>query len=211
MLNTTTLFVLFGFAISSARAAGPTLSKAQIQAAIQKGSRYKTVDKFLDKGLRGNRVKLAGAMAVDGISKYVTFYNDWQAVASESAAANQQMRELKITDIQSQGLLHAFVEVHARGAIPTSKLDGRYREQRAHLVLKMGDRVIQPIEKNMIAKSDGGVAMVLTGVESGKVTLNFAFDVSPEDLKAPVEVILIDGAGNRHQQKADLDGILNLE
>ena len=48
-------------------------------------------------------------------------------------------------------------------------------------------------------------------MEPGKITLNFAFDVSPEDLKDPVEVILIDGDGNRHQQKADLSGILDVE
>lgn len=211
MFKATTLFVLCGFTISSARAAGPVLTAQQIQAAIQEGSRYKTIDKFLEKGLRGKRVKLAGAMAVDGISKYATFFNDWQAVAAESAGANQQMRELSVADVDSKGLLHAFVEVHARGAIPTSKLNRRYREQRAHLVLKIGDRVIQPVEKNMIRKSDQGVGMILAGVESGKITLNFAFDVSPEDLKAPVEVILIDGDGNRHQEKADLSGILGVD
>jgi len=62
---------------------------------------------------------------------------------------------------ESKGLLHAFVEVHARGAIPTSKLNRRYREQRAHLVLKIGDRVVQRVEKNMIMKSDQGIGMIL--------------------------------------------------
>src|ERR1700722_10052410 len=118
--------------------AGPVLTPPQIQAAIQEGSKYKTVDKFLEKGLKGKRVKLASAMAVDGISKYATFFNDWQAVAAEAAAANQQMRELKGDEGQSTDLLHVFVEVHARGAIPASKMNRRYGEKRAHLVLKIG-------------------------------------------------------------------------
>jgi hypothetical protein len=187
------------------------LTPPQIQAAIQEGGKYKTIDKFLEKGLRGKRVKLASAMAVDGISKYATFYSDWQAVAAEAAAANQQMRGLKPEQIESNGMLHAFVEIHARGAIPTSKLNRRYREQRAHLVLKIGEKVIQPVEKNMIRKDDQGVGMIIAGVPSGKITLEFAFDVLPEDLRAPVEVILIDGDGNRHQQKADLSGVLTLD
>lgn len=194
----------------SCQAAGPTLSPQQVESALREGSRYKTMDKFLDKGLHGVRVKLAGAMAKDGISKYATFFNDWYAVAAEAAAANQQMREVKAADVQSSGHLHAFVEVHARGAIPASKLNRRYRETKAHLVLKIGDRVVQPLSKAMLRKSDQSVAMILGGVEEGKMTLDFAFDVTPEDLSRPVEVILIDGDGNKHQQDADLSRVLDL-
>lgn len=191
-----------------ARAAGPVLTPEQIQAAIQKGSQYKTVDKFLDNGPKRKRIKLASAMAVDGISKYVTFFNDWQAVAAEAAAARQQMRELHVDDVQSTGLLHAYVEVHARGAIPTGKLNRRYGDQRAHLVLKLGERVIQPVEKKMIRKSDQSAPMAVLGTQEGKITLDFDFDVTPEDLQLPIEAILIDGDGNKHQEKADLKGIL---
>jgi hypothetical protein len=196
---------------TSAWCAGPILTPQQIEAAIQEGSKYNTIDKFLEKGLKGKRVQLASAMATDGISKYATFFNDWQAVAAESAAAHQQMRELKADDVQANGLLHAFVEVHARGAIPVSKMNRRYREQRAHLVLKIGEQVIQPVAKSMIKQSDQSVGMILAGVAEGKITLDFAFDVAPEDLQSPVEVILIDGDGNRHHQKADLNGILHIE
>lgn len=194
----------------STYAAGPVLSTTQIQSALVEGQRYKTVDKFLEHGLKGRRVKLDGAMARDGISKYATFFNDWYAAAAESAAENQQMRTLKPEEIDSSGLLHAFVEVNARGAIPTSKLNRRYREQRAHLVLKIGDRIIQPTEKLMVKRSDQSVGMILLGVPSGKITLTFAFDVSPADLKEPVQVILIDGDGNRHEQTADLSGVLEI-
>ena len=210
-IKTVMAFVVSTLVGTSAWCAGPTLTPQQIQAAIQAGSKYKTVDKFLDNGLRGKRVKLATAMAVDGISKYATFFNDWQSVAAESAAAYQQMRELKVDEIQTNGLLHAYVEVHARGAIPTSKLNRRYRGQRAHLVLKIGERIVQPIDKTMIKKSDQSVTAILAGFQEGRITLDFTFDVSPEDLQSPVTVILIDGDGNKHQQKADLKGILDID
>src|SRR5580704_8537991 len=122
------LLVMSSLLGTSARCAGPVLTPQQVQAAIQEGSKYKTIDKFLEKGLKGTRIKLASAMATDGISKYATFFNDWQAVGAEAAAAHQQMRELKPDEVQSNGLLHAFVEVHARGAIPASKMIRRYRD-----------------------------------------------------------------------------------
>jgi hypothetical protein len=39
--------------------------------------------------------------------------------------------------------------------------------------------------------------MVIGGVQEGKITLHFAFDVSPEDIQSPVTVILIDGDGSK--------------
>lgn len=194
---------------TSAWCAGPTLTPDQIQAAIQEGSKFKTADQFFEKGLKGKRVQLASAMAVDGISKYATFFNDWQGIAAEAAAANQQMRELKVDGVHSSGLLHALVEVHARGIIPTGKMERRYSGERAHLVLKIGERVIQPTEKKMLSKSEQ-FASIFAGAPAGRITLDFAFDVLPDDLRSPVLVILIDGDGNKHQQKTDLAGILNI-
>jgi hypothetical protein len=241
-----TLLAMVVMIATSAWSAGPTLTPAQIQAAIEEGRKYKTVDKFLEAlansnqhhkvrngvlaatvpviavpvmlhhGTRYNgpaaiRVKLASAMAMDGISKYATFYNDWPAVAAESAAAHQQMRELKADEVQSSGLLHVFVEVHGRGAFPTGKMNRRYGNERAHLVLKVGERILQPVEKMMVMKSDQSPAAYLAGYDESKITLNFAFDVLPEDLDVPLTVILIDGDGNKHQAVADLNGILNFE
>jgi hypothetical protein len=147
---------------------------------------------------------------MDGISEYATFFSDWEAVAAESAAAHQQMRELSPDDVESTGLLHAFVEVHAHGMIPASKMNRRYGGKRAHLVLKIGDRVVQPVTKSMIKQSDQSAGAALIGLPEGTITLDFAFDVSPKDIQAPVEVILIDGDGNRHRRAADLSGILDI-
>jgi hypothetical protein len=184
------------------------LTQDQMDQAIAYGAKFKTRDKFLDKGLRGVRVKLASAMAMDGISKYATFFNDWNFIAAESAGARQQMRTFTPADFEPTGMLHAFVEVHARGAIPASKMNRRYLDQRAHLVIKSGDKVIQPSAKHMLKRSDQSPGMIVAGVESGKITLQFDFEVSPEDLGQQVEVILIDGDGNRHKANADLSEAL---
>ncbi len=185
-------------------ATGETLTTEQVSAAIAYGAQYKTKDKFLEKGLHGVRVKLASAMAFDGISKYATFFNDWNYIAAESAGANQQLREVRPEDFNPQGLLHAFVEVHARGAIPASKLNRRYLEQRAHLVIRVGDKNIQPIEKSMLKRSDQSPGSIVLGLPTGKITLEFAFEVSPAAVAEDVEVILIDGDGNQHKARANL-------
>jgi hypothetical protein len=157
------LFVMASLLGTSAQCAGPVLTPQQIEAAIREGSKYKTIDKFLEKGLKGKRVKLAGAMATDGISKYATFFNDWQAGAAEAAAAHQQMRELKVDEVQSNGLLHVFVEVRGGGIVGVSRLDRGYQGKRAHLVLKAGERVIQPVDKGMIKQSNEAGATLLGG------------------------------------------------
>jgi hypothetical protein len=208
------LLVLLGLSGQPAWCAGPALTTQQIQTAIQEGSKYKAKDNFLKKGLKGKKVKIDGAMARDGLSKYATFFNDQQAVAAEAAAAHQQMRELKVADVQSNGLLHVFVEVRGGGVVGVSRLDRRYQGERAHLVLKMGDRIFQPVKKAMIRQSnETGSTLLLfgaSGLSMRKITLEFAFDVSPSDLQSLVEVILIDGDGNKHQQKVDLKGILDI-
>lgn len=182
---------------------GQNLATEQVAEAIAYGAHYKTKDKFLEKGLRGVQVKLASAMAFDGISKYAIFFNDWNYIAAESAGANQQLREVKPEDFDPNGLLHAFVEVHARGAIPTSKLNRRYLEERAHLVIRVGEKIIQPVSKSMLRRSDQSPGSVVLGLPTGKITLVFAFEVSPADLAQDVEVVLIDGDGNQHKARAN--------
>ena len=185
---------------TSARGAGPVLTPEQIQAAIQEGRKYKTADKFLDKGLKGKQVELTG-------NTNVTFFNDWQSVALESAAAHQQMRELKADEIQTNGLLHAYVEIHAAETWTFRSGNGKFRH--SHLVLAIGDRVIQPVGEERVIKDEGS-NKVLVG-RGWVITLAFDFDVSPEDLRNPVGVIVIGGDGHKHEKKADLKGILNTD
>jgi hypothetical protein len=209
------LIVVSMLSFCVALAAGPRLSQQQVQAAILQGSMYKSADHFLESGLRGkgNRIKIDGVMTRDGLTKYVTFYNDWGAVVAASAAANQQMRRLKSEELELRGHLHAFVEVHGRGIVGAGKLDRRFGPGRAHLVLQLRDgRIIQPVEKQYLYRSGQTVTEhFLTGARSGRITLSFSFDVSPEELSNQVEVILIDGDGNKHQSKGELAGLLNYQ
>jgi hypothetical protein len=209
--------------------AGPKLTPEQIEVAIKDGSKYKTAEEVLacvdpeyansassqwkhrcERIPVGTRIKLDGAIAKDG-TKYATFFNDWQFVAAQAAAANQQMREIKVADVESKGLLHVLIEVHPLGTWGVGKLERRYGNDRAHLVLKIGGRVIQPTAKDTRYREGQSVNMAVIGVPSAKIALNFSFDVSPEDLKQPVEVILIDGDGHKHAHKAELAGVLDIE
>jgi hypothetical protein len=193
-----------------AQCSGPVLTPEQIRTAIQEGGEYNTVDEYLAKGLKGRRVKLAGKMAKDGIHKIAIFYNDWYAVAIESVAAKQSGRELRIADVDSRGLLHAFVEVQAKGILPIGKMDRRYGRQRANLLLKIGDRILQPTPNSKLKRSLETHDSIWTG-RSVRASLEFGFDVSPEDIQSPVEVILIDGDGHKHRQEADLTNVLTLQ
>jgi hypothetical protein len=212
-----------------ARSAGPQLTPDQIQAAIKEGTQYKTAEKVLacldpeyassassqwehrcDRVPTGKRIRIESALAADGMSKYATFFNDFVAVLAQSAAANQQMRDLKPAEVESKGLLHVLVEVHGRGAWGEGKLDKRYGPGRAHLVLEIRERIVQPAEKDMRYREGQSLGASIWGFKSGRIVLDFAFDVSPEDLKRPVEVILIDGDGKRHKHEADLAGVLDI-
>jgi hypothetical protein len=216
--------------------AGPPLTPDQIQAAITEGSKYKTADKVFDcldpkrascdGNLKGRRVRIESSWAApshsrlkifasDGISKDAIFFSDWQAVVAQAAAAHAQMREFKPSDVDSKGLLHVFVELQARGG--TVEEIVRYNE-RGHLVLKIGERVVQPADKvkdfrygqsteEFLVQHSGRQA---AAAGHPKITLSYTFDVSAEDLKSPVEVILIDGDGNRHEHEADLAGVLDI-
>jgi hypothetical protein len=78
----------------------------------------------LENGLKQNKVQLASAWAVDGISKYATFFTDFEVVAADAAAAKQEMRSFSEADaakLPLSGLVYAHVEVHGRGDIPTQR------------------------------------------------------------------------------------------
>jgi hypothetical protein len=184
----------------SAWGAGPVLTPEQTQAAIQEGRKYKTADKFFSKGLKGKPVEISG-------NTNVTFFNDWQAVALESAAAHQQMRELKADEVKTTGVLHAYVEIHAAETWTFRQGNGKFRH--SHLVLTVGDRVIQPLAEEKVVKDETS-NKVLVG-KGWVITLAFDFDVSPEDLLNPVGVVVIDGDGKKHQKKADLKGVLKID
>jgi hypothetical protein len=190
------------------------LSAEKIVEAITYEEQFNSKDDYLAHGLKGQKIKLASAMAMDGISKYVTFYGDWDAIAAYAADAKREMRPVTPEGIKSTGLLHAFVEVAARGALPVSKLNRRYFGNHAHLVLKTEDgKTIQPIEKEMLTQMDQTtgstvVESLLIGYAAKKNTIEFSFNVSLQELNHVAEVILTDGDGHQHKAAAHLAGVL---
>jgi hypothetical protein len=182
---------------SAVKPAKPAITPAQIQAAIQQGREYKSADKFFAKGLKGKRV---------AISRYsdVTFFNDWQKIAMDSAEANQQLRELKPEDVRTSGLLHAYVVIRVTLAFRSvnwsdmATADGLLR--RSNLVIVINGNAVQPVARRIV--NNHGTTLLLA----------FDFDVSPDDLTAPVTIISIDGDdGRRHQKKIELAGILDID
>jgi hypothetical protein len=106
----------------------------------------------------------------------VTFFGDWEAVVLESAGAHQQMRELKADEVQTAGLVHAYVLM---------LLDENWSKKLHHseLVLQIGDRTIPSLKDGRVVKNDSLIPLL---GRDYPVTLAFHFDLSgvpPEDLK----------------------------
>lgn len=198
--------------------------------AIERGSEFKSRLQYLDKGLKQNKVELASAWAADGISKYVTFFTDFEAVAAAAAQAKQEMRAFTIEDAQKlplTGLIYAHVEIHGRGELPVKKVEKRYVKNAAHLVIQYGEEIIQPLSKELASFRDTSVVLpgvlfswwdvgnvsLLTGGPLGfagsKVELEFVFRLTPEQQKRKGKVILIDADGNRHQKDVDFSQVLS--
>ena len=192
--------------------------------AIAYGQSFKSRLQYLDKGLKDQKVQLASPWAKDGMSKYVTFFTDYEAVVAAAAQAKQEMRDFTTEDAKKlplTGLVFAHVEVHARGMIPTRKLSKRYVQNSAHLVLEVDGKVIQPLRKELTKVSDASVIVpvgfytfwqsnnfsILTGgplgVEGAKAEMEFAYSVDPSVKAKKGRVILIDAEGNKHQENVD--------
>ena len=162
------------------------------------------------------------------MSKYVTFFTDYEAVAAAAAQVSQEMREFTADDAKMlplSGLIFAYVEIQARGSIPTAKLPKRYVLNSAHLVLEVDGKVIQPLRKEVTKVTDTSVVVpvgfysywqsnslsILTGgplgIDGAKAELEFVFAADPSIKTKKGKVILIDADGNRHQQQVDFGRI----
>jgi hypothetical protein len=206
-------------------------SNLQIAEAVAFGKQFKSHKDFLKEGLKSKKFQIASAWGKDGISKYVTFYSDLDVISAATATANQQMRDLteeQISKIPSTGLLFVNVELHARGALPVRKLNRRYTDGRARVVLKIGERLVQPVREGFYPSPPktecyntlylwsvfgtynfavgGIVPLALPCGPSGpsKFSLEFAFQLTPQQMTQKAEVFLIDGDGGRHKTDVDL-------
>jgi len=231
MVNLALATVAVGIGLSQDVGAVKSFARSQIAEAVAYGKQFKSHQDFLKDGLKGKKFQIASAWAKDGISKYVTFYSDLDVISAAAATANQQMRALTEEDLMKiprTDLLFANVELHARGALPVSKLNRRYTDGRARLVLKIRERLVQPLKDGFYPSPPktecyntlylwsvfgtynfavGGIVPVaLSCGPSGpsKFSLEFAFQLTPEQMRQKAEVFLIDGDGHRHKTQVDL-------
>lgn len=187
--------------------------------AIAYGQSFKSRAAFLGSGMKDQKIQLAGVMALDAASKSVTFFSDFDVVASAAALAKQEMRDYTVEDAKSlplTGLTYAHVEVHGMGI--QSRIATRYIKNSAHLVLEVDGKVIQPLRKELTAVPGGrpsGVVLlnywetknvsILSGgpleINGQNAVMEFVFPLDLATLRSKKgKVILIDGEGNKHQK-----------
>jgi hypothetical protein len=199
------------------------LSLLTLREAAAYGARFASGEKFLDEALKNNKVKFAGLWAMDGTTKYVTFLTDWTNVAASAADATKDRRTLSdsdLEDIPQGGLLHAVVEITARGLLNTGPATERFGGGRAGVRLKFGSTVIEPISGSLV-QDKGGVYFPLwiymAGVygnlgwavvtEPGhwqkKIVMHFAFDLDEKQWKSKGTVLLVEASGKQADEAFD--------
>ncbi|MCU1250089.1 MAG: hypothetical protein JWQ49_3118 [Edaphobacter sp.] len=218
-------FVLLSAIAGIAQVPSSPLTSPQIQDAIAKGKQYRTRDRYLDGGIKAQKIRLAGAFAGDGISKYLIFFTDYDIVAAAAADAAHQMREFSDVDAKNlplSGLTLVNVQLHARGDFPVRRLQQHFIGQNLHLVLQIGNTVIQPVARSDVRDSgvmpadgplvvrywtNGNTSLITTdrlGFSAERIEVEFAFQIPPEIAAAKAKAILIDGEGKHYVDEVDL-------
>ena len=216
--------ILLLFCLSPTFSASKKLTPIEINEALAFGNQWKSPNKFVEEALKPYRVQIASAWSKDSISKYVTFVTDWITVAAFATEAKRRMLPVTQADTERlpmEGLLNAVVELHGRGMMGASKLNGRWGGGSAHMVLKIGEEIVQPVAAKamseqsveyqnwmFVTKTFGGLGWTIGGplpsYAEGKITLKFSFALNDRQSKENVSVILIDADGKQHDGKVDL-------
>jgi hypothetical protein len=205
-------------------------SQERLNEAIQEGLRHPTRAKYLQKGAVGNECKWAGVFSTDGISKEVRVFTDFDIVAAAAAGANSQMRPFTAVEASTLPLFNmtfATVSMTARGEFPVRTLRTKYAAEGVHMVLQLGDSLVQPISRHQAETTGssahigtlirwydlGGVSLLTAaplGFHRQEFRQEFAFDVRPESVKGSPTVWVIDADGKRTQLKCNFDGLRTL-
>lgn len=220
-------------AITGVLSATPLSAQAtdeQLQAAISEGLKFPTRARYLEKGTKAGRCGWAGTFSMDGIKKEVRFFTDFDIVAASAAAANGEMRRFTLEEARKLPLydvLFANVWMKAQGAFPVRRLQSKYVEGGLHMVLQVGDSLIQPLSKADIQTEgesaqfgtlyqwyDLGGYSLLTGTPLGYVAQvfqqEFVFPMSAAELPTALQVWVIDGDGNRKMLECELSKLRRL-
>jgi hypothetical protein len=126
-----------------------SLSDADIQAAMERGTGT-SAKKLWDEIKKKQQVRLNRAGFGDPIEKKVLFLSDRDRIALETAEAKRQLREITVEDIKKNiplGVMDVLLEANCYNNMYAGSLPKWGPNGGVHVVLKIGDKVIQPIEK----------------------------------------------------------------
>ncbi len=126
-----------------------THTDAEIQAAMERGKN--TPAKKLWAEIKKNQqVRINRAGFGDPIEKKVLILTDLDRVSLEAAEAKRQLREMSVEDIRRNlpfGVMEILLEASCYNNMYASSLPKWGPNGGVHVVLKVGDKVIQPLEK----------------------------------------------------------------
>ena len=139
------LFVATATAIGIAQ----TPSDAEIQEAMERG-KTTPAKKLWEEIKKKQQVRLNRAGFGDPIEKKVTFLFDRDRIALETAEAKRQLREITVDDTKRElplGVMDVLLEANCYNNLYAGSLPKWGPNGGVHVVLKIGEKVIQPIEK----------------------------------------------------------------
>jgi hypothetical protein len=124
-------------------------SDADIQAAMERGKAI-SAKKLWEEIRKKQQIRLNRAGLADPIEKKVLILSDLDRIALEAAEAKRQLRQLSVDDIRRNvplGVMEVLLEANCYNNMYAGSLPKWGPRGCVHLVLKIGDKVIQPLEK----------------------------------------------------------------
>jgi hypothetical protein len=124
-------------------------SDADIQAAIERG-KTTPAKKLWDEIKKKQQYRINRAGFGDPIEKKVLILSDLDRIALEAAEAKRQLREISVDDIKKNlplGVIDVLLEANCYNNLYAGSLPKWGPSGGVHLVLKVGEKVIQPLEK----------------------------------------------------------------
>lgn len=149
IMRSQSVCLAFTFAVCAGAALAQRMTDTEIEAAMKLGAQVGAKKLWADiKKKQQFRINRAGFG--DPVEKKITIIKDADRIALEAAEAKRQMRILTIEEVRAHvllGVVEVLVEANCYNNLYAGSLASWGPEGGVHLVLKIGDQIIQPIEK----------------------------------------------------------------
>ena len=136
-------------AIPTSACFGQGLSDSEIQAAMNRGKTI-SAKKLWEEVKKKQQVRMNRAGFGDPIEKKLLLLTDRDRIALEAAEAKRQMREMTVEDIKNNiplGVIEVLLEANCYNNLYAGSLPKWGPNGGVHVVLKIGEKVVQPMEK----------------------------------------------------------------